>query len=420
MLAEHHRQLLTAYVDGELSARQKRQVLKLLRRSAEARRLLQRLQADSQELRALPPVKLDCDLSGPVLQAIARRRPPRRPSPAPLTVSVWPAIAAAAAVLLIIAGSSYLYFAHLAPTTPSNEQQARKDRGDDAPSPEPRKTPEPRDGKDPDGSSRDSTTPDKKDPDRTPGPMEVVQNDPPKVYGPPEDLIPPYALTDRFIDLMEFKTAVDDVPVYLRLHDLDQEATKLKLTAELRKAGGFRMDMPCSNATKALERLRGILKAEQIVLTLDAAAAAKLKSPNFALFLENLTPDDLSRICQRLGAEDKKALAKRDAHFDRLFVYRMNDKDHKDLQRSLGVDPTAARPSDPAPFDPRKPLPEQTAEEVARALAEKANKNAPAQALVLPYPAKRSTSARDIQRFLDNRKPARPGTLQVLLVLRGV
>src|SRR2546430_2493824 len=47
MLPERGRELLTAYVDGELSARQRRHVLRLLRHSAEARRLLQRLQGDA-------------------------------------------------------------------------------------------------------------------------------------------------------------------------------------------------------------------------------------------------------------------------------------------------------------------------------------------------------------------------------------
>jgi hypothetical protein len=422
MLPDRYRQLLTAYVDGELSARQKRLALKLLRRSAEARRLLEKLQADSQELRALPPVRLERDLSGAVLQKLPHRRMPRIRTLTPATVPVWPAIAAAAAILVIIAGSSYLYFAHFSLASHSDDQQAQQKAPPEVLPPEPKKVPVPHIEEYPDTPPKDGSTPDTKDPDKTPRPIEIVENKPPKLYGPPEDWIPPYALTDRLTDMMEFKMALDGPPLYLRLHDLDQEATKLRLAAELKKGAGFRMEMPCANATKALERLRGILKDEQrILLTLKPAEVAKLKSPHYALFLENLTPDELAQICQRLGAEDKKAAAKRDAHFDRLFVFRMSDKDHKELQRSLGVDPVTSAPrTGPTTIDPRKPLSEQTADQVTRSMMEKANKNVPPQALVLPYPAKRLSSAQDIKRFLDSRRPARPGTLQVLLVLRGV
>ena len=43
MLPEQDRELLTSYVDGELSTRQRKTVLRLLRRSAEARELLRQL-----------------------------------------------------------------------------------------------------------------------------------------------------------------------------------------------------------------------------------------------------------------------------------------------------------------------------------------------------------------------------------------
>ena len=54
MLPDRDRQLLSAFVDGELSSRQRRHVERLLRRSGEARTLLRRLQEDARELRHLP------------------------------------------------------------------------------------------------------------------------------------------------------------------------------------------------------------------------------------------------------------------------------------------------------------------------------------------------------------------------------
>src|SRR5205823_6069244 len=103
MLPERYRELLTAYVDGELGPRQRRTLEKVLRRSAEARALLEKLQADSQELRALAPAPLPQDLSDSVLMLIAQRRlqPPKArvavlAPPPPAAGAFWPYLAAAA------------------------------------------------------------------------------------------------------------------------------------------------------------------------------------------------------------------------------------------------------------------------------------------------------------------------------------
>jgi anti-sigma factor RsiW len=53
MISPQDLELLTAHVDGELTARQRRHVDRLLRRSAEARALLARLQEDAQQVRGL-------------------------------------------------------------------------------------------------------------------------------------------------------------------------------------------------------------------------------------------------------------------------------------------------------------------------------------------------------------------------------
>ena len=120
MLTEHYRELLTAYVDGEISGRQRRALHKLLRRSPEARKLLKEMQADSDEIRALPPARLEQDLSDSVLTLIAQRQiqiPRPRPTPLPLPAvvagasrSFWPYVVAAMIMLLAVLGASFLFF----------------------------------------------------------------------------------------------------------------------------------------------------------------------------------------------------------------------------------------------------------------------------------------------------------------------
>src|SRR5262245_1123595 len=104
MLSDRLTQLLTAYIDGELSARQRKAVTRLLERSPQARELLRRLEADSRTLRALPRQAPARDLSGDVLRTIAARRlspaQRRRARAGTSVIPVWAGFAAAASVLL--------------------------------------------------------------------------------------------------------------------------------------------------------------------------------------------------------------------------------------------------------------------------------------------------------------------------------
>lgn len=81
MLSDAHLQLLTAFVDGELSRRQRKAVLRLLHRSSEARSVLSELQENAHLLKQLPHHhRLPRDFSDSLLQEIARRG--LRPAPA--------------------------------------------------------------------------------------------------------------------------------------------------------------------------------------------------------------------------------------------------------------------------------------------------------------------------------------------------
>src|SRR5262249_60502180 len=114
MLDERYRELLAAYVDGELNARQHKAVLRLLHRSADARELLQRMQHDADALRQLPRPKLERDMSAPIVRLIRERRlhPGRRQTAESRqpNFAAWAGFSAAAAALVLVAFGSYLYF----------------------------------------------------------------------------------------------------------------------------------------------------------------------------------------------------------------------------------------------------------------------------------------------------------------------
>lgn len=123
MLPERLTQLLTAYIDGELSSRQRKAVTRLLRKSPEARKLLQEMQQDSIVLRGLPRKKMKQDLSQTLPGTIEMRGlklppPPSTAAPRVTTVPVWVALIAATLLLGGIGVGSYLFFATANKKTP--------------------------------------------------------------------------------------------------------------------------------------------------------------------------------------------------------------------------------------------------------------------------------------------------------------
>src|SRR5580698_4865688 len=81
MLSDEITQLLTAYVDGELSQRQRKTVMRILHKSSEARELLRQLQENAHKIKQLPRRKVEPSLVDAVMQAIAEQKAqPKQPA----------------------------------------------------------------------------------------------------------------------------------------------------------------------------------------------------------------------------------------------------------------------------------------------------------------------------------------------------
>ncbi len=458
MLPEQDRQLLTAYVDGELSSRQRRHVVRLLKRSRDARHLLRALQQDAATLSEIKVPTLDFDLSVPVVQTIHERRlTPHRRKPKPVTPAfpAWIAVAVAASVLCMIGLGSYIGFAAFLAkpaSAPSGDPMARSETPEKKPDPpapvavKDDKKPEKKEEK-PDvaltnpkpPSLREFVGPPAPIPNEEKNPTVVVKR-PSELHGPPlpdpksikeGPTDPP--LTDKAMERFELELVIGArQPVFLELHKLDQDEPRKKLNSELALDTGFRLELPCDNGTKAFERLQAVCKDQKITILIDTNAQKRLKAPqfktNYILYIENVTPEELSRLVQQIGAEDKKAASKKsaDAHFDRLVVTRLTKRDYKELSDLLGIDPPKVEPPKvPGPLgvDLRKPLEEQTAEQIAKALDGDKSKSKSAevhQALVLSYnPVLPLKNSPEVKKFLDARKAAKPDTVRAIIVLRG-
>src|SRR5262245_17876057 len=116
MLSDRMRQLLTAYVDGELPPRHREAAARLLEQSAEARAFVKHLESDSAALRRLPRRQLQPEFTDKVLRSIHNpgshiASPPKvsRLTKAPV-YPAWIGLASAAAVLFIVGVGSTLYY----------------------------------------------------------------------------------------------------------------------------------------------------------------------------------------------------------------------------------------------------------------------------------------------------------------------
>ncbi len=416
MLPDRSLQLLTAYVDGELSPRQRRLVERLLQSSPEARQLLRQLQQDAQQLQQLPRPTLPHDLSRPVLQTIVQRGlTPTQSAQVNQRrrVPFWRGVAAAAAVLLGLGLGSFWYFARPLPSSTNGELA----RGPEQVEPIPERTGDPLPLPDkvslPEKVAQSPILPNPAKPipsvkPETPAPAEkdrIAQKNktprkPPKVEPDPAPPRPSNGpvLTDRGMEQVNIKVVTREQlapPLILDVSDLAQEAGRQKLLAELGKGPAFQLEFPVHQTTRAMERLQAACKTAGVHLTLDQLAQVRLKKPtvrtNYVCFLETTNPTDLVKLLQQFARIDRLAPTRKpptESVLDRLVVARLDWGGLIDL---LG--PTIQAP--PGQGNPG--------------------------GLVVTLPPDRpSRSSPEVRTFLNNRKTAPAGALRVMIVLRSI
>jgi anti-sigma factor RsiW len=440
MLTDQHHQLLTAYVDGELTPRQYEAVMRLLQGSADARDLVRRMQQDAEAVRNLRRQKPSRDLAPPIMEIIAerrlrpgaRRRSVERPQP---RLAAWAGFCAAAAALIMVAIGSYLYFSASVSDKTEPDMLAKRN-GEPEPAVKVERTPEPA----PEPKKPAETVVDKQ-PEPGPAPAAVGVAEATNPVKPTDVVGAP---VDPVVGMEMFQKAQVTKLQILKLAELDQEARRRELLTDLSKEPAFRMESPVKDSIKAFERLKAALIARGITLVIDQAAqfrltptarAARLKT-NFVLYVEDVTPDELIQLFQLAAAEDRKAekIKKGETQFEAVVINKMTDADSEELCKLLGLktkklpDP----PTGPLGVDIRKPLSEKTGDEITKNLTGQGGVPRPEPgkitpkvserlALVMPYnPVRPRSDSPEIKRFLAGRKAPRPGTVHVLLVLREV
>jgi hypothetical protein len=429
MLADHDRQLLTAFVDGQLTSVEKGRLECLLQESEEARRLLRHLQEDAWALKGLPRVGPRYDLAHSILGQVhdqkirpAGSRPPALPTnwgrpgrispdrPFPTSVGdprskatgpagssrgrVW--IACAAALLLLVCAASYAFFASLvspsrppglagqAPDEPAvldkiaapDGPERKPDQKPDGPAEEEEPVVEPGTLKGPSGFPSALA----KGPPRAGSQPGLAHGLGSGTTFPPAPGGPILAGPGGGMELFNPETVEAVLPQIFSVGALDRAGERQKLLAALDKGDAFRVELVCTNASSAFTWVRGAFRDEKVGLSVDALAAALLKQPklpvNYAIYAEGLTAEKLVDVLANVGDSHRKGVARKSRIDLRLrgplVVAPLTRGDRKDLTSLLGFDPLAETPESTAPQPPRatgKPMKPDPREELSAVTA---------------------------------------------------
>ena len=375
MLASDQIELLTAYVDGELSPRRRQVALRLLSESSEARTLLKELQENAHRVRQLPRRTLDAAFTAQVVQAAAKKpiepARPARPVSAGLRWLPYVFAGVAAAVLFMVVTAAVLSVGlglnWLGVDNGENAIVENKDGGQIEAPPKPAPVDE-----------GDKIAPPKKPSNPLPG----------KII---EGVLAQYAAPiprERFASL-----------TFQELHE--HEDARKRLAAELEKNNSLHLDVVVRNNPHAIERLKKALKPLGAKLVVDPTSEAALKTggkTEFLVYAENLKAEELANLMKQLAAEEKKAKTP----YDKLKVSSMSKQERQNLVAFLGEDPDKRKVVNNTGIIGPRPKPNPKAERVL---------------VVLPQQASPKHS-QEMKQFLLQPAYPQPGAVSVLIRIR--
>jgi hypothetical protein len=432
MLPPHLTELLTAYVDGETTPRQQKAVTRLLRRSAEARRLLEQLESDSSELRRLPRARCQRDFAGPVLAAILRHDASHKRAAGQITARAAVGAAApiirnvpgrrsvrsrlafvvnaavAASVMLAAGFGSFWFLSNLDPhngvavkPTPTEARQGEKP----------------------------ATGPEEKliddQPQMAGAPM-IHESVPLQPYGP---LVSPpptggapsnpqqHLLTSLQPKPQPYVRPKPHLMSIVPVREVDQ-APGQEVLKEIQQRSASRIDLFCGDLTRGFDRLQAAFAANGVTLTIDTEVKARLarhQKVALTVYSEDLTAEELARILKFMAAEDRKSAS---GAFGMLTTDSVSAAD---MAKVLGGEAANYQSAVRGPLgvDLTKPVADQTALQIVDKLGEKGGeaRAADRKAVVIVYSAQQSAAPKDVRLLVDGRKEWRAGNVQVLFVL---
>jgi hypothetical protein len=440
-------QLMTAAVDGELSATDAQRLRKLLDSSAEARAVFAKLKSDSKRLRGLPRVEPPTDLHTRVMARVATATPPpntapaRKPEPArqPATVPFahprtksprrWVPIAVAASLLLVVSASSFWYF--------TRDRGATVARNPNRPPPATRSgagDPDwakwlPADGAGagtPAPSPRDANNTARRDtppvlPQDVPAPGSVAIAPEPRVVSP--DLI-----GSRIgLDIPPIEHIDARVPFLRPLTDLDREDVRKQLTDELGRDPAFRIDLFARDPARGVDCLLTAAKAAGATVHADANTMTLLRKrlvTSVVIYTDSFTAAELTDLFVRLSREEAKISPR---VFDVLHAIPVAKSDATELREILGTDPGLFKRTIPAPergekgIENGKSISAGTADQIVKTITAGQGKPGEKSAVLMTWSSTGRTppaASAELKTFLAKRGARVPNAVPVIIVIR--
>jgi hypothetical protein len=388
MLSDASQQLLTAFVDGELSPRQREVALQLLHESSEARELLMQLQENANRIKRLPRQTLDAHFAVDVLEIIEERSIHPEPLPIRLAGTLrWLPYAVAGVAAAVVFVASLAGVIYVLGTIDHNQGPPLVKH-------------------------------------QPPEPPEVAHNDaPPKGQGDREDLQPsaPKPLDPLIARVIEgsvsnFARHMPERGYTFAMRDLPSDKVAKEVATELKKSDALQLEVAVRNNPQAIERLRDVLKKHDIRLALDPASVAAAKQASgkteLLVYADNVSAEELAKILRELAHEEKKAVNP----FDKVTVASLSQRNGQQVTELMGTDPTKRvdpiatannqQPKNP-PKNPKNP----------KASPPKAGPpKAPPRVMLLLPQAPQDKASAEVNQFML--QPVDPGSLRVLIRLR--
>ena len=437
MITDDQLQLITAAIDGELSAADARRVRRLLRASPEAREVHNRLKADSARLKTLPVVAPPTDLAARVVERIAAFTPPpvhvprNEPASAPFAtkpgrIPRWVPAALAASVLIAITTGSFLFFTR----DNSHTDSARDNHRDPGRSPV----------VSPDELAkflpRESEHPSAPLPHEHQDHASIVRNDAPPssplvgehaIVAPPPRYLQPDALTFPPRIAPKFDLLQVRIPFLRSVSEFDRAENRQELAEELARDPAFRIDLFTRDAIRGVQLLQNAAKVAGVKLLIDATTLDRLNKRQAAavmLYTDSLTADEISQMIGKLAAVDAKISPR---VFGQLHVVPVSRGDEKYLAETLGHDPGLFKRTDlekrpPSPVS-GKPISDGTANHIVdRVTGGGGVKAGEKVAIVMTWtPSLMRTipsASPELKQFFKTRGDRKPGVVPVVLVIR--
>ncbi len=438
-------ELMTAAVDGELSATEARAFRQLLSASSEARAVFAKLKADCDRLRALPRSAPPVDLRAKIMARIAATTPvptvapaepkqaaqpaqPAQPAGRPQRgVPSWVPVAIAAGVMLCITAGSFAFFN--SQNAPSKNSIAKNPWSNalpatqTAPSYVPSATaPSPRDVAPPDAN--DVAHLDVQPVPALPVPK-VVTPDAVAIAPEPRVIEPDLIGARPLPPLPPFNFVEVRVPFLRAVAELDRDDRRQELTDELRRESAYRFDLFVRDTARGVEVFQNAAKVSGLTTFADATALDRLKKKQVSsvvIYTESLTAAELVALFAVVSAEDAKFSPR---ICDSLHAAPVVRADELDLKATLGFDAglykrVTGSGGAGQGKTPDKPVSASTINDVVKSVTNAGEKTA---VLLSWNPANARTNpsmSAELKQFQSKRGDRKPAAIPAIIVIRPV